>query len=99
MMNYLPIKKRDLRGPMIVSKIRGMTVTRSLLDTGTSINIVPKAVFACHHIRELKPFCIELCLANGSLRKPHGIVENVIVTIEDYYFRVDFLVVGMKITK
>ena len=39
MMNSLPIKKRDPGLPMITSEIGGMTFTRSLLDTGASINI------------------------------------------------------------
>ena len=76
-----------------------MTFTRSLLDTGAGINILPKAVFDRHHVGELQPFLIELCLADGSIRKPHGIVDDVIVRIEGYYFLVDFLVVDMKITK
>ena len=41
---------------------------------------------------------VELCLADGSVRKPHGLVEDVIVRIEDCYFPVDFLVVDMKMT-
>ena len=98
MMNSLPIKKRDLRAPMITSEIGGMSFTRSLLDTGASINILPKAVFDCHHVGELQPFLVELFLADGSVRKPHGLVEDVIVRIEDYYFLVDFLVVDMKMT-
>ena len=48
---------------------------------------------------ELQPFLIELCLVDGSVRKPHGIVEDVIVRIKGCYFPVDFLVVDMKITK
>ena len=76
-----------------------MTFTRSLLDTGAGINILPKAIFDRHHVGELQPFLIELCLADGSVRKPHGIVDDVIVRIEGYYFLVDFLVVDMKITK
>ena len=99
MMNSLLIKKRDPGAPMITSDIGGMTFTRSLLDTGASINILPKAVFDRHHIGELQPFLIELCLADGSVRKPHGIVEDVIVRIEGCYFPVDFLVVDMKIIK
>ena len=99
MMNSLPIKKRDPGAPMITGEIGGMTFTRSLLDTGASINILPKAVFDRHHVGELQPFLIEICLADGSVRKPHGIVEDVIVRIEGCYFPVDFLVVGMKITK
>ena len=99
MMNYLLIKKRDLGAPMITSEIGGMTFTRSLLDTGDSINILPKAVFDCHHVGELPPFLIELCLADRSVRKPHGTVEDVTVRIEGCYFSVDFLAVDMKITK
>ena len=99
MMNSLPIKKRDPGAPMITSEIGGMTFTRSLLDTGASINILPKVVFDRHHVGELQPFLIELYLADGSARKPHGIVEDVIVRIKGCYFLVNFLVVDMKITK
>ena len=76
-----------------------MSFTRSLLDTGASINILPKVLFDHHHVGELQPFLVELCLADGSEKKPHIIVEDVIVKIEDFYFPVDFLVVDMKMTK
>ena len=99
MMNFLPIKKRVMGSPTITSEIGGMTITGSLLDTISSITILPKAVFDCYHVRELQPFLVELCLENGSIRKPYGIVEDVIIKIEDFYFSVDFLVVDMKITK
>ena len=49
---------------MITSEIGRMTFTTSLLDTEASINILPKAVFDRHHVGELKPFLIELCLVN-----------------------------------
>ena len=99
MMNVLLIKKRDRGAPMIRSEIGGMSFTRSLLDTGASINILSKVVFDCHHVGELQPFSVELCLANVSVRKPHGQVEDLIVRIEDCYFLVHFLVVDMKMTK
>ena len=86
MMNFLPIKNRDPRAPMIMSEIGGMTFTRSLLDIGASIIILPKVVFDRHHVGELQPFFVELCLVDGSVRKPHSIVEDVIVRIEDCYF-------------
>ena len=99
MMNSLPVKKRDPGAPMITSEIGGMSFTRSLLDTWASINILPKAVFDRHHVGELQPFLVELCLADRSVRKPHGLVEDAIVRIEDCYFPVNFLVVDMKMTK
>ena len=99
MMNALLIKKRDPGVPMITSEIGGMSFTRSLLDTRASINILLKAVFNRHHVGKLQPFLVELCLADGSVRKLHGLVEDVIVRIEDCYFPVNFLVVDMKVTK
>ena len=98
-MNSLPIKKRDPRAPLITSERGGMSFIRSLLDTGASINILPKAIFNRHHVVELQHFLVDLCLEDGSMRKPHGLVEHVIVRIEDCYFPVDFLVVDMKMTK
>ena len=38
---------------MITSEIRGMTFTRSLLDTRARINILPKTIFERHHVGEL----------------------------------------------
>ena len=83
---------------MITIEIGGITFTRSLLDTGASINILPKAVFDLHHVGELQPFLIWLCLVDALVRRPHGIVEDVIFRIKGYYFPVYFLVVDMKIT-
>ena len=99
MMNSLLIKKRAPKAPMITSEIRGITFTRSLLDIRASITILPKAVFDRHHVGELPSFLIELCLANGSVRKPHDIVEDMIVRVGDCYFSIDFLLVDMKITR
>ena len=50
MMNSLQVKKRDPGVPMITIEIGGMSFTRSLLDTGASINILPKAVFDHPHV-------------------------------------------------
>ena len=58
MMNSLSIKKRDPGATMITSEIGRMTFTRSLLDTGVSINFLPKVVFDRHYVRELQPFLI-----------------------------------------
>ena len=84
---------------MITSEIGGMAFTRSLLDIEASIKILPKFVFDRHHVGELQPFFVELCLVDGSVRKPLEVVEDVIARIEYFYFPLDFLVVAMKMTK
>ena len=60
MMNFLLIKKKAPRAPMITSNIEGITFTRSLLNTISSINILPKVVFDHHHLGKLQPFLVEL---------------------------------------
>ncbi|XP_078429613.1 uncharacterized protein LOC144701713 [Wolffia australiana] len=99
MLDELPLKKEDLGAPMIACEIGLMTFTRCLLDTGASINILPKAVFDQYRVGELQPHLVELCLADGSVRRPHGIVMNIIVKVEHCHFPVDFLVVDMKATR
>ena len=84
---------------MISCEIGGRTFTRSLLDTGASVNILPKGVYDICPLGELQLLFIELSLADGSVRRPHGVVEDVIVKVENCYFPVDFIIVDMKSTK
>ena len=48
---------------------------------------------------ELQPLFIELSLADGSVRRPHDVVEDVMVKVKKCYFLVDFIIVDMKSTK
>ena len=83
---------------MIICEIRDKTFTRSLLDTRASVNILPKGVSNICPLGELQPLFIELRLADGSVRRLHGIVEDVIVKIKNCYFLVDFIIVDLKST-
>ena len=84
---------------MISCEIGGRTFTQSLLDTGASVNILPKGVYDICPLGELQPLFIELSLADGSVRRPHGIVEDSIVNVEKWYFLVDFIIMDMKSLK
>ena len=99
MLSMLPRKRRDPGAPMISCEIGGRTLSRSLLDTGAGVNILPKGVYYICPLRELQPLFIELSLADGSVRRSHNIVEDVIVNAENCYFLVDFIIVDMKSTK
>ena len=83
MLSTLPRKRRDPGAPMISCEIGGRTFTRSLLDTRASVNILPKGVYDVCPLGELQPLFIELSLADGSVRRPHGVVEDVIVKVEN----------------
>ena len=99
MLSTLTRKRRDPEAPMISCEIGGRTFTRSLHDTGASVNILLKGVYDVCPLGELQPLFIELSLADGSVRRPHGVMEDVIVKVENCYFPVDFIIVDMKSTK
>ena len=84
---------------MVTIKIEGMTFTRPLLDMSANVNILPKAIFYQFQLGALQPLFIELRLADGSVRGPHGIIEDVIVHVKNYYFSVDCIVTDMKVTR
>ena len=64
---------------------------------GASVNILPKGMYDTCLLGELQPLFIELSLADGSVRRPHRIVEDVILKVENYYFPVNFIIMHMKI--
>ena len=66
---------------------------------GASVNILPKGVNDICPLNKLQPLFIKLSLADGSVRRPHGVMEDVIVKKENYYFPVDIIIVDMKSMK
>jgi hypothetical protein len=45
---------------------------------------------------ELKPRSMTLQLANKSVKIPQGIVEDVLIKVDKFYFPVDFIVLNME---
>ena len=46
---------------------------------------------------ELKPTNITLSLADGSMKIPKGIVEDVLVKVDKFYYLVDFVVLDTEL--
>ena len=46
---------------------------------------------------ELKPIMVELQLADRSIRRPKGIIEDVLVQIHKFYYLIDFLVIDTQL--
>jgi hypothetical protein len=45
---------------------------------------------------ELKSTSITLQLANRSVKKPRGIIEDVLIKVDKFYYPVDFIVLDTK---
>ena len=87
-----PVKYKDPGSPTIPVNIGGSCITKALLDLGASVNLMPHSVYKQLGLGELKPTSITLSLADRSVKIPKGIVEDVLVKIDNFYYPVDFVV-------
>ena len=56
------------------------------------MNLLPYSVYKQLGLRELKPTFITLSLADRSMKIPRGIIEDVLVQVDKFYYPVDFVV-------
>ncbi|WJZ91037.1 hypothetical protein VitviT2T_010147 [Vitis vinifera] len=90
-----PLKYKDQGCPTILVMIRGKVVEKALLDLGASVNLLPYSVYKQLGLGELKPTSITLSLANRSVKIPRGIIEDVLVQVDNFYYPIDFFVLDI----
>ena len=95
-MNKDPVKYKDPGSPTISVIIDGNWIDKSLLDLRASVNLMPYSVYKQLGLGELKPTNITLSLADRSVKIPKGIVEDVLVKIDKFYYPVDFVVLDTE---
>ncbi|KAL6325119.1 hypothetical protein AAG906_022686 [Vitis piasezkii] len=85
-----PLKYKDPGCPTISVMIGGTIVEKALLDLGASVNLLPYSVYKQLGLGELKPTSITLSLADRSVKIPRGIIEDVLVQVDNFYYPLDF---------
>ena len=65
---------------------------KTLLDLGASVNLLSYSVYKQLRLGELKPTSITLSLVDRSMKIPSGIIEDVLVQVDNFYYPVDFVV-------
>ncbi|RVW44183.1 Transposon Ty3-G Gag-Pol polyprotein [Vitis vinifera] len=78
--------------PTISVMIGGKVVEKALLDLGASVNLLPYSVYKQLGLGELKPTAITLSLADRSVKILRGVIEDVLVQVDNFYYPVDFIV-------
>ena len=69
-----------------------------MLDLGANVNLLPFSVYLQLELGELKPIFVTLQLADRFVRKPRGVVEDVLVKVENFYYPVDFIILDIEST-
>ena len=63
---------------------------------GASVNLLPYSVYKQLGLGELKPTNITLSLADRSMKIPKGIVEDVLVKVDKFYYPMDSVVLDTE---
>ena len=66
------------------------------MDLGASVNLLPYSVYVDLGLGELETTNITLQLADRSVKIPRGIVKDVLVQVDKFYFPVDFVVLDTQ---
>ena len=66
------------------------------MDLRASVNLLPYSVYVELGLGELEPTNITLQLADRSVKIPRGIVKDVLVQVDKFYFLMDFVVLDTQ---
>jgi hypothetical protein len=95
----LPLKYKHPGCPTITCMIGVSQIERASLDLGARVNLLPYSVYLQLGLGELKPISTTLQLADRSVKIPRGIVEDVLINVDKFYFPVDFIVLDAEPVK
>ena len=92
----LPEKMKDPGSFTIPCIIGEFEFQKALCDSGASINLMPLSVARKLSLGELTPTTVTLQMADRTMAKPEGIIEDVLVKVGKFIFPVDFIILDME---
>jgi hypothetical protein len=92
-----PPKFKDPGAPTISCIIGQKEIDEALLDLGAGVNLLPYSVYQQLGLGELKPTTVILQLADRSIKKPKGVIEDVIIKVDKFFFPMDFIVLDIEL--
>ncbi|KAM1180232.1 hypothetical protein ACFX13_019665 [Malus domestica] len=92
----LPLKCKD-PGSFTIPCVIGKTkFEHAMLDLGASINVMPYSIYASMNLGEIKNDGVIIQLADRSNAYPKGVLEDVLVQVDNLIFPADFYVLEME---
>ncbi|XP_060177969.1 uncharacterized protein LOC132607906 [Lycium barbarum] len=97
---FTTVQKRGNTGVFtILCNIGLHTFTRGLCDNGVSINLTPLAIFKKSGLGMPRPTSMQLQMADRSIKKPVGIIDDVLVQMGKFMLPTDFIILDCAVDK
>ena len=77
-------------------KIGNICFDKAILDLGASINVMPRSIYDKLNLGELKKTGMVIQLADRSNTYPDGVLEDVLVQVNELVFPADFYVMNLS---
>ncbi|XP_070015283.1 uncharacterized protein [Nicotiana sylvestris] len=90
-------KLEDLGAFTIPCSIGGADFAKALCDLGASINLMPYSMFKTLGIGQPKPTSMRLQMANRTMKRSLGIIDNVLVCVDKFILLADFVILDCEV--
>ncbi|XP_058725613.1 uncharacterized protein LOC131596895 [Vicia villosa] len=89
------VKKKDRGSVTIPCTIGDRSFKKALIDLGASVSLMPLSIYKRLGIGKVQDTRMTLQFADQSVKRPYGVVEDVLVKIDKFVFPVDFVILEM----
>jgi len=89
-------KLKDPGSYSIPCIIENLKFDNILYDLSAIINLMPLSIFRALGLGEPKQTTVSLQLTDRLIKYPLGVIEDVLVKVDKFYFLVDFIVLDME---
>ncbi|XP_070018192.1 uncharacterized protein [Nicotiana sylvestris] len=90
-------KLKDPGAFTIPCTIGSADFAKPLYDLGASINSMSHSVFKTLGTRQPRPTSMRLQMADRSMKRPVGIIDDVLVRVEKFIFSADFVILDCEV--
>ncbi|XP_017630574.1 uncharacterized protein LOC108473495 [Gossypium arboreum] len=92
----IPPKCKDQGMFFISCKIGSVSIKKAMCDLGASINVMPLSIYKLLNAGPLKETGVIIQLADRSVVHPKGVLEDVLVKVNELIFPADFYIIDME---
>ncbi|XP_049378056.1 uncharacterized protein LOC125842788 [Solanum stenotomum] len=90
-------KKEDPGAFTIPCTIGKMHIAKGLCDLGAIINLIPLLIYNKLGLGDPKPSTMRLLMADRTVKKPIGVIQNVLVKVGSFIFSTDFVILDCEV--
>ncbi|XP_074290650.1 uncharacterized protein LOC141617361 [Silene latifolia] len=92
LLNPMPEKLQDPGSFSIPCMVGNVSFKKALCDLGASVSILPRPIAMKVGLYDMIPTSMTLQLADRSVQRPMGFIEDVPVKVGNFYIPADFMV-------